>query len=199
MGRTICCHNRIRFGVDCRKIGLVILLLVPTSVLAQVPALNSRGAAGSTQREPPRADHAGSRDNPVGQAVFVSPAPGYAAPSTSSEWIMDTNAVNQGFAPMTSPSRPRVDVLRSDDTAARPGNNWGQQHAKNWIEASPFKTSLHRSYQAKRQVAGPTVPQLAERPVWKTPYAYGYFGASAKKHWSKSHRYKDRDTQWTLR
>lgn len=44
-----------------------------------------------------------------------------------------------------------------------------------------------------------TIPDAEQQPVWKTPYAYGYFGASGKRHWTRHHGYRENDKRWTLR
>ena len=43
------------------------------------------------------------------------------------------------------------------------------------------------------------LPNANRSETWKTPYSYGYFGASGKRQWSLSHGYRDRYTQWELR
>lgn len=43
------------------------------------------------------------------------------------------------------------------------------------------------------------IPGAMTRPAWKTPYAYGYFGADGKRHWTKSTGYRDRYLRWTKR
>jgi hypothetical protein len=61
------------------------------------------------------------------------------------------------------------------------------------IHHPPLGT-LHRHLTSPRAI----VPGAAERPVWKRPYSYGYFGARGKRHWSRHYGYRDRYTQWTL-
>jgi hypothetical protein len=52
----------------------------------------------------------------------------------------------------------------------------------------------------RRRIAPPPamLPEANRRDTWKAPYSYGYFGASGKRHWSLSHGYRDRYTQWDL-
>ncbi len=52
-----------------------------------------------------------------------------------------------------------------------------------------------------RRIAPPPamLPNANRSETWKTPYSYGYFGASGKRQWSLSHGYRDRYTQWELR
>ncbi|QDT06009.1 hypothetical protein K227x_44160 [Rubripirellula lacrimiformis] len=50
----------------------------------------------------------------------------------------------------------------------------------------------------KQQVRTPpaTIPNARRREVWKTPYSYGYFGASGSRSWSNHHGYRDRYSEW---
>lgn len=43
------------------------------------------------------------------------------------------------------------------------------------------------------------LPEANQRPRWKTPYSYGYFGASGTKHWNLHYGYRDRYTEWRLK
>jgi hypothetical protein len=43
------------------------------------------------------------------------------------------------------------------------------------------------------------LPEANQREIWKTPYSYGYFGASGSRHWTRHYGYRDRYTQWHLR
>jgi hypothetical protein len=49
---------------------------------------------------------------------------------------------------------------------------------------------------------GPPPPammrQANSRNTWKTPYSYGYFGASSTRQWSLHYGYRDRSTEWRL-
>jgi len=62
-----------------------------------------------------------------------------------------------------------------------------------WIHP-PF--SSHR-----RRVQPPpaTLPGARKRQVWKSPYSYGYFGASGARYWSLHYGYRDRYTEWRLK
>ena len=43
------------------------------------------------------------------------------------------------------------------------------------------------------------IPEANRQPVWKTPYSYGYFGASGSKHWHRHVGYRDRSIEWQYR
>ena len=45
----------------------------------------------------------------------------------------------------------------------------------------------------------PSIPGAATDRRWKTPYSYGYFGASGNRHWTHHTGYRDRDTEWRFR
>jgi hypothetical protein len=60
---------------------------------------------------------------------------------------------------------------------------------------------VHPPYSPHRrriQPPPPTLPGAKERAIWKTPYSYGYFGASGTRHWSLHHGYRERYTEWIL-
>lgn len=52
------------------------------------------------------------------------------------------------------------------------------------------------SHQQRAQAPPAVLPGARQRHVWKAPYSYGYFGASAARHWSLHHGYRDRYTEW---
>ena len=56
----------------------------------------------------------------------------------------------------------------------------------------------HLSYHRRVQPPPATLPGANQRETWKTPYSYGYFGASSARHWSKHHGYRDRYKEWRL-
>lgn len=66
-----------------------------------------------------------------------------------------------------------------------------------------FDETLHtdgpllRRLHEHKQPAQAKIPQATVEPQWKTPYAYGYFGASGTKHWIKSSGYRDTYKRWT--
>ncbi len=44
-----------------------------------------------------------------------------------------------------------------------------------------------------------TIDAALVEPVWKQPYAYGYFGATPTGHWQRHFGYHRAYTQWTLK
>lgn len=172
-----------------------VLISIPTTLLAEDSNLERVFSV-------PVADAEAA--NPVARSVFVAPAPGYSSTEVPNQvlygerMVQDSEITGLPISGLAAASTPRVDVLRPASGPKRPVGGI-HPHAEAWIQASPFKASVHRQQHAKHQTAGPSIPGATQRPVWKTPYAYGYFGASGKKHWSRSHGYHDRRTQWTLR
>jgi hypothetical protein len=74
---------------------------------------------------------------------------------------------------------------------------------------SPFRTDGGAHQKAERQhpphssllrrTPKPAVlPEADQRETWKTPYSYGYFGASGTRHWNMHHGYRDRYVEWRL-
>ncbi len=57
----------------------------------------------------------------------------------------------------------------------------------------------HNSFSQRKIGAPALIPQAKENITWKTPYSYGYFGASNHRNWSRQYGYRDRYTQWSLR
>ncbi len=56
----------------------------------------------------------------------------------------------------------------------------------------------HSSFRRRIQPAPATLPEANRREIWKTPYSYGYFGASEQRQWSLHHGYRNRSTEWRL-
>ncbi len=48
-----------------------------------------------------------------------------------------------------------------------------------------------------KQPAQATIPEATVEPRWKAPYAYGYFGASGTRGWTKSYGYRETYKRWT--
>ncbi|MFK8111872.1 MAG: hypothetical protein AB8B91_06705 [Rubripirellula sp.] len=66
-------------------------------------------------------------------------------------------------------------------------------HGKRQVH--PPHSSYHRRFQSQPAV----LPVASQRENWKTPYSYGYFGASSSRHWSLHHGYRDRQVEWRLK
>ena len=67
-------------------------------------------------------------------------------------------------------------------------------------EDTPLVRSKHHPPITNRE--GPrteraVIPNTRQLSVWKTPFAYGYFGTSGTKHWYEHHGYRDRRTEWS--
>lgn len=60
-------------------------------------------------------------------------------------------------------------------------------------------TSVLQAHSTTHRPSHPTIPAAVVEPRWKTPYAYGYFGAQPKKHWTRSTGYRDIYKRWTYR
>ncbi len=43
------------------------------------------------------------------------------------------------------------------------------------------------------------IPDASHREVWKSPYSYGFFGASGSRQWTRHYGYRDRGKEWRLR
>lgn len=69
-----------------------------------------------------------------------------------------------------------------------------KSHGTNWLHQH-----LHHKHHAAAQPPTALLPEANSRPTWKTPYSYGYFGASRSRHWTVHYGYRDRMTEWRLR
>ncbi len=65
----------------------------------------------------------------------------------------------------------------------------------------PPNHPLHPNYRLHHQVqpVAATIPEARQTEIWKTPYSYGYFGASGTRQWSLHNGYRDKYTEWRLR
>ncbi|MGB7326844.1 MAG: hypothetical protein WBD31_18350 [Rubripirellula sp.] len=59
---------------------------------------------------------------------------------------------------------------------------------------------LPPGYRLHHHIQAPTatIPNAVRRESWKTPYSYGYFGASGTRSWSRHTSYRDNKTEWRL-
>ncbi|QDV70158.1 hypothetical protein Poly24_38770 [Rosistilla carotiformis] len=69
---------------------------------------------------------------------------------------------------------------------------WGVTPAPHLVIRSPQKPSLLHSKSA-------VIPGAAAVPVWKEPYAYGYFGATPRQHPYRSFGHQQAYTEWRWR
>ena len=65
--------------------------------------------------------------------------------------------------------------------------------------ANPAHPLPHLIHHHTRQIAPAVIPDGTLREVWKSPFSYGYFGASGSRRWIRHFGYRDRDTEWRLR
>lgn len=92
---------------------------------------------------------------------------------------------------------PAHRILRAP--AQVPAPESGSRHHAHQAPKAHFPRPPHAGL--RRRIAPPPamLPAANRSETWKAPYSYGYFGASGKRHWSLSHGYRDRYTQWDLR
>lgn len=64
---------------------------------------------------------------------------------------------------------------------------------------------LHRQQQTVErqhyplQTSSAATPGAVVQPVWRQPYAYGYFGAQSNRLWNRHYGYQSAFTQWTFK
>ncbi|TWU26948.1 hypothetical protein Pla52o_08040 [Novipirellula galeiformis] len=127
---------------------------------------------------------------------FRSDRPLHQRPTNVSEHPGDPASQNVGllsdlFGGTLGPEDPTPThrVIRSPELSL-PKNKLSARYA----ETHP----PHASHQQRNIGTPALIPNAKESSSWKTPYSYGYFGASGKRSWSKHTGYRDRYTQWTL-
>ena len=67
------------------------------------------------------------------------------------------------------------------------------------VSSNPLDPVPHLLHHHAQQVPPAVIPDAAQREVWKSPYSYGYFGASGTRRWTRHHGYRDRGKEWRLR
>jgi hypothetical protein len=79
------------------------------------------------------------------------------------------------------------------------GNHPWPQVSDRTATANPAHPLPHLIHHHTRHVAPAVIPDGTLREVWKSPFSYGYFGASGSRRWIRHFGYRDRDTEWRLR
>ncbi|GAA5510733.1 hypothetical protein [Novipirellula caenicola] len=134
--------------------------------------------AGPSQAEPPRyADG----ESPVHISDQFDPPAG-----------QNVGLLSDLFGGAIGPGDPTPThrVIRSPEFKM-PKNKLGERYSE--------KHPPHLSHQQRKLGTPAVIPQAKESASWKTPYSYGYFGATGKRSWSKHTGYRDRYTEWILR
>jgi hypothetical protein len=72
-------------------------------------------------------------------------------------------------------------------------------HNQRTSSRSNWSHHFHQKHHKAIQPPSALLPEANGRPTWKTPYSYGYFGASRTKHWNIHYGYRDQMTEWRLR
>lgn len=97
----------------------------------------------------------------------------------------------QGPVPLNALRSP----LQPHHVIRAPGRRPATTHPRVAGERHPPHHSFHRRIQPPSAM----LPEANLRATWKSPYSYGYFGASGTRHWSMHHGYRDRYTEWRLK
>jgi len=103
----------------------------------------------------------------------------------------------QAQPPMSRPAPPPA-VHRVIQAPAAPIHAPGVPAGSNASHRPPHRPPHTRLWHGRIEAVPATVPQAQQKAAWKSPYSYGYFGASGKRHWSKHHGYRQRYTEWRL-
>ncbi|TWU49760.1 hypothetical protein [Rubripirellula reticaptiva] len=104
--------------------------------------------------------------------------------------------------------RPKPRSASHGGAGARIGHDGGGLHGElhddlashHDAERRSFTNPLPPGYRLHHHIQAPTatIPNAVRRETWKTPYSYGYFGASGTRSWSRHTSYRDNKTEWRL-
>jgi hypothetical protein len=148
---------------------------------------------------------------------MLSPGP-TSTPMEFSEPMMDASVGHEYFmndnGPSSTPHRilrpPAANPLRSTHSpysqapyGAAGSGSARSKHAATSSAKQIIDETLHtegpllRHLHEHKQPPLAKIPDATVEPQWKAPYAYGYFGASGARHWTKSYGYRDTYKRWT--
>lgn len=75
----------------------------------------------------------------------------------------------------------------------------GQAATTNPAPSSAVDPVPHLLNHHATQPPSAVIPDASQREVWKSPYSYGFFGASGSRKWTRHYDYRDRGKEWRLR
>ncbi|TWU60203.1 hypothetical protein Poly51_04780 [Rubripirellula tenax] len=150
------------------------------------------------------------REATVEQAQYQQEEIAYPEPPLPMESVGDVFAM--GDQPPQPPQVPhRVLAAPTPQPTANPNGGAGHGVSGHGIlghgvgasagHGSPNRPPnhpLHPGYRLHHQIQPVTasIPNAKRQETWKTPYSYGYFGASGTRQWSMHHGYRDRYIEW---
>lgn len=170
---------------------LIRILLVSIGLLLATPAVTHAQAISSWSRAGSRAELPRPvRPNHTQQVTHTVVHPNHMPSEFQTRSLVGSpQTVTQG-----NPQLQPHDLLRSPAQTAHPRaggrhSNSGGKHSNHWAW-------LHQKKHHPIQPPAALLPESNSRPVWKTPFSYGHFGASGTRHWSTHHGYRDRTVEW---
>jgi hypothetical protein len=191
------------FCVPCLSLGLIALLGSSSTLCSQsIPETHwttprAGGQSGALHRLPNPVRTAGHHepisDSIPGESSWVDVEPDF---TIESSWGLGYG--NGGYQHPLNGLRQEPkhahQILRAPTIAAP-----GEQAATGKSLQKKLVHPPYSSHRRRMQPEPPTLPGANQREIWKTPFSYGYFGASGTRHWSLHHGYRDRYTEWRLR
>lgn len=81
----------------------------------------------------------------------------------------------------------------------QPGHSHPHADLRPDTMANPVHPLPHLIGHHADQPTPAVIPDAIHREVWKSPFSYGYFGASGSRRWIRHYGYRDRDKEWRLR
>jgi hypothetical protein len=175
-------------------------------LLAQTTVADAPSSAASDARgEFLRVQYLEAAANPAARASGSSEE-GWVA----GEQPWDGESWDGATAVATSPAPVSIDgsvlplphqhqVIQAPRVVHPHGNHPWPQASDRTARTNPAHPLPHLIHHHTRHVAPAVIPDGTLREVWKSPFSYGYFGASGSRRWIRHFGYRDRDTEWRLR
>ncbi len=200
--------------VRCLVIGALAIAGVSSDAPGQsIPSQSISSQSIPGRKSPARFATAERLPNPIRQAGYTTgvdasktaasspreqPDRGAQAQVAESGWSIDAgDRLDPSYSEFDQLPKHPHQILRAPSmlpTEKRSAHgHHGDAPSERWIHP-PF--SSHRQ---RIQPAPATLPGANQHSIWKTPYSYGYFGASGTRHWSLHHGARDRYTEWILK
>ncbi len=209
---SVSTSQTFQFPVSCSEKAMFmrrIQIVVAVSILAgansaSLLAQTTLGDAPSTpapiaRNEFLRVQYLESAENPVTRASGASDEAWVAGESWDGPTVDATEPRRVALEGSVLPMPHQHQVIQAPRVVHPHGNPSWPQASDRTATANPAHPLPHLIHHHSRHVAPAVIPDGTLREVWKSPFSYGYFGASGSRRWIRHFGYRDRDTEWRLR
>ena len=169
------------------------VLINPMGLLAQ-SIWPSQPTPGSAPWQPPVRLHPPGAPSPIDGRGSAESA---RQPVVQIQYVepLDPVAMVAGTHAHQVIQAPRID----DSVGSYPHTRAGHPATTNPTPKSGIDPVPHLLNHHATQPPAAAIPDASYREVWKSPFSYGYFGASGSRKWTRHFGYRDRDKEWRLR